>query len=180
MKKSNKYLLYSSIITFTIACIWIYFFKCNVISGDMRFFYAEVKIQWIPGSSLFLEDGSFSFANLVLYILNVMGFMMFGFLLGGAFKKKRILVVIIISILFSIFIETLQGIFAFGSVEFSDVICNGLGGFLGVFIYHKLENKMSDLFKNIFYLIITIISSCCIIIGIGLTIHFWPQYIEFV
>lgn len=74
-------------------------------------------------------------------LMNVFLFVPFGFTLAISLPErlnKKILIVVLSAIAFSLFIEFLQFVFSLGRTEVDDVLCNGVGAFVGALpcIFH--------------------------------------------
>ena len=179
MKKSVKtYLKITSFILFSLVCIWIYFFKCN-IGKDLFFLYFQRRVHWNPFFEFVKKDGSIAPGGFFLAFFNILGFVLYGFLASSLFSKKQFLKGFICSICFSLFIELLQYSLAFGGLALGDLIFNSIGGLIGALIFVKVNKKFSPLVFNTFYLIVSIICIGCIITGIYFTIQKWPEYTYF-
>ena len=71
-------------------------------------------------------------------IYNMFCFLPFSFL--SPFRKKP-LESLLISLGYSLILEVLQLLFSVGAFQISDIVYNGLGGFLGSCVYLIVENK---------------------------------------
>lgn len=167
-----------SFVLFIFVCIWIYFFKCN-LNRDLYFFFAKSQINWNPFSEIIQSDGSFSWGNFALIILNIVGFVFFGYLAAGIFEKHYFVFGILLSLVLTLTIETLQYAFRFGGAALGDVIFNLLGGIIGVVLYHFTNKKVKPIIQNIYYIVTIGVSVVCIVLGIIFTAMKWPEYIYF-
>lgn len=162
------------VVLFTLVAFWVYFFKANIIN-DLRFDAWDVYFEWIPFKDTFLKD-PFDPMDLLVEFLNVFGFALMGFIVYPVFKKWPLVFSISYCVLFSIFIETMQLGFCFGTPIISDILLNTLGGVIGALLAHKFIKKIPLKTKNILYIIMITLCIAAIIIGIIFTIKRWPEY----
>ncbi|MDW2796872.1 VanZ family protein [Clostridium boliviensis] len=72
---------------------------------------------------------------------NIAGFMPFGFFLPVISRRsRRFFNTMLLSLLFSLCIETTQLIFKVGSFDVDDMILNSLGGMLGYLLYKIIQH----------------------------------------
>lgn len=72
-------------------------------------------------------------------IANILFFLPFGFL----YPATKYHVALISGLILSILIETIQYIACLGLCELDDVLCNGLGTFIGCFLISFINNKFN-------------------------------------
>lgn len=176
MVKHHKLLLLLSLISYLLVCVWIYYFKCNLIN-DLRFLCWDIGIYWIPFGDVFTKDG-FSFADFSLQVLNVIGFIPVGFLFSANIKKKPLLVGVIGGFIFSFLIEAMQLILKFGSPQLGDLLMNTLGAFIGAFVFIKVKDKLAIKTQSLLCIVFIIICLCLIVIGFIFTLKMWPTYTD--
>ncbi|MBQ3969591.1 MAG: VanZ family protein, partial [Clostridia bacterium] len=68
-------------------------------------------------------------------ILNVLGFVPYGFLFGGINKKINSGLKLVIIFLTSAVFELIQYVFVIGYTDIKDLLCNTLGGLIGLILY---------------------------------------------
>lgn len=121
--------------------IWIQFFQ------DVTFF--RPMPQWNLRINLFAEldmisryDDSIrhgAFVSLILmYILNVLMFVPFGFALPFIWKRANLGKVVLVGFLSTLFIEFVQG-FMYRDSTIDDIICNTFGALLGYLLYLMIK-----------------------------------------
>ncbi len=76
-----------------------------------------------------------------LFIGNMIWFVPLGLYLACMTKIKKGWIMVLIGLLFSLFIETLQFVFGTGISEIDDLILNSFGTWLGVWIGKKVNGK---------------------------------------
>lgn len=76
-------------------------------------------------------------------VMNIVGFIPFGFLMGAVFQKLMWWQIILMGFLISVSIEILQYFFKLGVVEFDDVFHNTLGVAIGYGLY-----ALTNIFLN--------------------------------
>lgn len=178
-EKVIKKLAISALILYSIVCIWIYFFKCNLVE-DLRFFAWDVEFIWKPFADTFLNPKLDSI-DVMIEILNVFGFIILGAIAYPVFiKKYPVLLSIGYCFLFSVFIEMMQLAFAFGTPIISDILLNVIGGVIGVFLAKLIYKRLNLKWLFVLYIICIVICSVAIILGITFTSIKWPSYISMV
>lgn len=85
---------------------------------------------------------------LVQNLLNIILFLPIGFLLGGIFKSRRLLKVVLYGMGLSLTVEVLQLLFEKGLCEFDDIFHNTVGSVLGLFILYGIRWLRIGLSKN--------------------------------
>lgn len=123
-------------------CLFIVYYTllCRSAGNEHR---ADLRLMWayremFTGHPEWKEDVGYNLKNILFFVP-------FGFLypekvtLHSVFKDKRWLLILTTGILFSVFIEIIQYIFCLGLCETDDVLCNGLGGFLGYWLFKILN-----------------------------------------
>lgn len=175
----RKKLNLTAFILFIFVAIWIYFFKCNLVE-DLRFLHWNVRFHRIPFKDTLLNSPVSAF-DVLVEIMNVLGFSMFGFIAYPLFKKHPFIFTVIISFLFSLIIEMLQLGLRFGTPIISDIFLNTIGGVIGCLVYRAFEKvKISEKVWCYGYIILIIIFSICVILGVIFTSLKWPEYTYFI
>lgn len=120
--------------------LWIVLFK--VVSplelfSSHRFYYRALNL--IPFRGVFY--GSINkldlFGNIILFIP-------LGIYLNLSDKPPKLLNNILTIILMSLVLETTQYIFSIGGTDVTDVICNSIGGFIGLGLFALLRRLLKD------------------------------------
>lgn len=175
--KLRNILTITSFCLYLLVAIWIYYFKLNIIP-DLRFLRWDPTFNWIPFSDVFHAEKGFSLADLILQFLNIIGFILVGYLASGIVKKYNFTFGVLFSLLFTILIELMQYLLSFGSGQLGDILMNGLGGIIGAFLYMKLNKKIPLKIQNILYISISGISLVFVILGFIFTCLKWSEYIS--
>lgn len=105
------------------------------------FYYKERQLNltlFIDLIDIYRNVGIKEFLRLVLG--NIGWFVPLGFLLPILLKKKNLLITMVIGLMFSFFIETMQFVLYKGVAELDDLILNILGTVIGYFLF-KLSYK---------------------------------------
>lgn len=98
--------------------------------------YNESNLLPLYNFITYIKYGRFNFTELIGNFLNITLFMPLGFSLGMFnFRKNRIKITVLVSVLISISIEVIQYITGRGQAMTDDVICNVMGGVLGCLIF---------------------------------------------
>lgn len=112
-------------------CYCVYFIVSITL---LRRSPSESKIVLIPFTWVF-KDGGDSFKSILYDVLNILLFVPFSFFLSsfdfGWSSKTTAIISIVVSLLFSFCIEAIQYVFALGTFEMEDIICNSFGGVIG-------------------------------------------------
>lgn len=103
-----------------------------------------IEFNLIPFKTIWHYVTSFNQLNLNVWFFNLFGnviaFVPFGFLLPCTSKKLNYLwKIIVITLLFSLFIEVMQIVFRVGVFDIDDMILNTVGGLIGYLIKHYIE-----------------------------------------
>ena len=69
------------------------------------------------------------------WVVNVLMFIPIGWLLSSLIKRKRLVKALVIGMVFSLFIETLQFLLDKGVADIEDMACNTLGLLMGFFLW---------------------------------------------
>lgn len=169
----------TAFVTFFFVIIWVYFFKCN-FQRDLYFFFVKSRINWNPFSELVTKTGEFDISGLWLLVLNIFGFIFWGFYAAGFFKKKQILWGTLIGFGASFIVEVLQYSLGFGGAALGDLIYNTIGAAIGAIVYYFCYKKnIKPIVYNVIYIVSIGLSIICIILGIVFTVKMWPEYTYF-
>lgn len=88
-------------------------------------------VRWIPFEGYIKDAYGEPVDNYWEQVLNVVLFVPFGVLIACLFKKRRMMMAILLSFALSCLVETLQYVFQCGYSEIDDVIHNTLGAVVG-------------------------------------------------
>ena len=111
---------------YTVLLLWLILFKFSVhIAGVLH--YDRRSLNLVPFSKASGSSGEM--------LDNVLVFIPFGLLLGVNCKRLDFWRKILIVVVFSITVETLQYLFAIGASDITDVITNTFGGLVGLVAY---------------------------------------------
>lgn len=177
---SHKLRNHLAIIAFSLyilVAIWIFYFKLNIIP-DLRFLKWNPTFNWVPFSDVYDPKNGFSFMDLLLQFLNIIGFILVGYLASAVVKKYKFTFGVLFSLLFTVLIELMQYFLSFGSAQLGDILMNGLGGLIGAFLYIKIDKKIPLKVQNILYISISGISFICVVLGFIFTCLKWSEYIS--
>lgn len=146
IQKLWRYKEWITIFLFIIYCIFIIYYAllCRKAVDEHKL---ELRLMWayremLTGHPEWKEDVGYNLKNILFFVP-------FGFLFPNittsspAFQKKRLLIVLIIGMLFSILIEIMQYVFCLGLCELDDVICNSLGALIGFRLYSLIKNLVN-------------------------------------
>lgn len=109
--------------------------------------------------------------------LNALVFSPFGLLFPMLFKKKNILRDVLLCLLISAFIETIQFFSCIGAFATMDLIANSLGYFIGFGIYELFYKRVPYKINLVLYLIVDVVLITVVLIGIIQTIHNADYYL---
>lgn len=115
--------------------LWEYVF---LIYSFTVFFRSSVDKIWHNFSPFWSYRAYYEGENASLLpeiIMNIVGFIPLGFLLGSSFQKLRWWQIILAGLLISVSIEALQYFFKLGIAEFDDVFNNTLGVAIGYILF---------------------------------------------
>lgn len=145
--KRNNTLTCILFIIYVLALIWIVLFK-------LHFSFAEIDrvrdINLIP-----FQDSAAIGAN---EIYNILFFIPFGIYIC-MLKNKRFFIKAAIIFCLSLSFEIIQFIFAIGRTDITDLLCNTLGGIIGIGIYElvfKILKCRTNKVLNIIALVLTV------------------------
>lgn len=136
---------------------WVIMFKANLCIGDLYFGFKSFNI--IPHLNFKGDEGF-----LLECILNAIVFVPFGYSVVLLSGRHNHLFFVLVSFGLSVFYEGLQYVLAFGSTDITDVIFNGIGGYIGCVICSVLIKKDKEKFLNI-------LNKILICVGIPLAIY---------
>jgi glycopeptide antibiotics resistance protein len=138
--KTNK-LTKILFVIYLIAIFWIIVFKFNLpfsYFGNMR------SINLIPFNESLIINGMLYFREI---IMNVVIFVPFGIYAGILFKRWNIAKKVFLFSLISFICEGFQFVLGIGASDITDIICNTLGGVIGVMLYNGIEKIIKDSVK---------------------------------
>lgn len=173
----NKWLLVGAFAVYLVLLIWLIGFKCNKswlpeVGVDMRKLPFEQRVRYIP----FYDVGGHKMQFTLDYFLNILVYIPFGIFLMFALKDKKWICILII-FASSLIFETSQYFTGFGGADISDLICNTVGGCLGVLIYSLLRHKIKDKVVNIIAFCVCVLGAPFALYGIVNTIINWQLYV---
>ncbi len=124
---------------YLIALVWILLFKLGV-----HFNYGNHRrYNLIPFREYVLYNGSIDKLGT---ILNILVFIPLGIYISILQKRLSIFGKVLICMLISLLIESLQYVMAIGALDITDVITNTTGGIIGIIIYAILVKILSNSF----------------------------------
>ena len=142
--KWNKALRFSLRLIF-----WEYLF---LTYSNTVLFRPKNPYVWHNFTPLWSYKAYYSGENLELLpeiIMNIVGFIPLGFLMGVAFIKLQWWQVIMIGFFVSLSIESIQYFFKLGIAEFDDVFNNTLGVVIGVALFSLIDFLIQKISRNI-------------------------------
>lgn len=175
MRKYHRPLVFLTFALYLLVAFWIYFFKAS-LGKDLVFLHWKSSMNWIPFQEVFTKEG-IDISEMILQILNFIGFIPLGMLSAGLFKKHQFIFGSFICLCYTVFIEMMQMAFSFGSPQIGDIIMNGLGGILGSFLYIIIAPKVNIKTQSYIYFTSSIICVTLIVLGIVTTCIRWEEYI---
>ena len=117
-------------------------------------------------------------------LLNIIVFIPLGLYLAYFIKNNKLLKVLLISFLSTVFFELFQFFSLIGSFSIFDLLANTLGGILGYLLYRLIYNdKMSNkriMILNIISIIVIIIFIPTVIYAVIIIIENLPIYIDII
>lgn len=171
-------ILYFLIAEYIILLIWVIALKCNApwlkeLGEEMRSLPFEVRVlQVIPFYNM-IKDGIYFDLD---YFLNVLIYIPLGIFLSFIADKKTFLNLAVILTSSAIF-EAVQYVTGFGGCDSSDIVCNFLGGLLGIMLYKFLRPRASDTTVNQIVRITSIISLPIVLYAVINTAVHWQLYV---
>lgn len=174
----HRKILYFLIAEYIILLIWVIALKCNApwlkeLGEEMRSLPFEVRVlQVIPFYNM-IKDGIYFDLD---YFLNVLIYIPLGIFLSFIAHKKTFLNLAVILISSAIF-EAVQYVTGFGGCDSSDIVCNFLGGLLGIMLYKFLRPRVSDTTVNQIVRITSIISLPIVLYAVINTAVHWQLYV---
>lgn len=144
-KKQVRFFGRTLFILYMVLAVYFLFFSDmldrTMISDKYRYNlepFAEIKRFWINREQLGLKS------IMINIVGNVVCFMPFGFLLPTLSKKKvvkNVVGVFVITLLFTLSIETIQLITKVGAFDVDDILLNTVGGVLGYLVMRMTLHK---------------------------------------
>ena len=144
----------ATLLFITVAVAWVIMFKANLIVDDLVFGVRSINL--IPFRGVWLHEGFW-----LECLLNAVVYGPLGYMMAVVFNKVGFRWLAVIIVLSSVMFELLQYALAFGSTDITDVICNGLGGIVGEWIFFALHKRG---------LKTAIDALCCIGFAVGLPV----------
>lgn len=132
---------------YTLVLIWIVLFKLHFSLAEMA---RERNINLIPfqGSAI----GANEFYNIIFFIP-------FGIYISMLKNKWPFVIKVIIFFCFSLSFEILQYVFAIGRTDVTDLLCNTLGGMIGVGIYELLFRILKSKTNNVMNIVLLVLTA---------------------
>lgn len=178
-KTLDHKILYLLIAEYVILLIWVIALKCNAswvkeLGEEMRSlpFEGRVGHNIIPFYQM-ITDGIYFNLD---YFLNVLIYIPLGIFLSFITEKKTFLKLAVIFTSSAIF-EAVQYVTGFGGCDGSDVVCNFLGGTLGILLYKLLRPHISDATVNRIALVTSILSLPIVLYAVINTAIHWQLYV---
>lgn len=172
----NKVLLGVAFSLYLILLIWVIGLKMNAewlpeVGAELRSLSFKNRSALIPFKTFF--DEGFYFND--DYFFNVLIYIPMGLVLPFIFKKPWASVILIV--LSSVIFEISQLFTGFGGCDTTDLICNTLGGVLGMIVYYIFRKKVPDKAINVINLVVTILASPVCVYAIVNSIINWKLYV---
>lgn len=126
-----------------VLCVYVIILYCSTVIFRETNEEIKVELQPLKKFTEIMEEGD-HYANPEL-IMNVIVFVFLGLLLSMAFDRMKWWCLLMVGIVISLSIETMQLIFQRGTVETDDVILNSLGCLIGiamVYITKKMTHSL--------------------------------------
>ena len=145
--KRNDTLTLILFIIYILVLIWIVLFKLN---------FSLAEMERVRNINLIPFRGSDIGANV---IYNILFFIPFGIYICMLKNKWSFIIRVIIILCFSLSFEILQFVFAIGRTDVTDLLCNTLGGIIGIGIYEllfKILKNRTNKVMNIVLLVLTV------------------------
>ena len=130
--KKNKLIFLTAFVIYILVVLKLTVFRVNV-----HYYERQLNLRlFIDLINVYRHVGIGEFAR--LFLGNIGWFIPFGFLLPVLLKKESLIKTMIMGMMFSLIIETLQFVFHKGVAELDDVILNASGTALGYCIFKIL------------------------------------------
>lgn len=137
MKKERKITI-ALLVIYLLILSWIILFKLQFSFSTLDHIR---QINLIPFSDSVIANGRIDFDEI---INNVIVFIPVGVYFSLLFRNKSFLKVIGSVLSISLAYETIQFIFAIGASDITDLICNTLGGLIGIPLVYVLSLVLKD------------------------------------
>lgn len=172
----NKPLLGIAFGIYLFLLIWVIGLKFNSqwlpdLGVEMRSIPLKNRGAFIPFKT-FIDNGLYFELE---YFLNVILYIPMGLILPFIIKKPWLSALLVF--LSSLIFELAQLFTGFGGFDTTDIICNTLGGFLGLLVFYMFRKKVSDRAVNIIDFVVIIIFSPVAMYALINTIINWDLYI---
>lgn len=172
----NKLTLWWAFAVYLILLIWVIGFKYNSewlpeLGKEMRALPFKQRIVLTP----FRYWGDFS--GILDSVLNVIIYVPFGMFLLLTMLKLKWWGALIIVVFSSLIFEISQYFTGFGGCDITDLICNTLGGGIGIAIYCIFRSKVKDKAINIVTFVVSVVGTPVALFAIINTIINWRLYI---
>lgn len=172
----NKVLLGVAFGLYLILLIWVIGLKMNAewlpeVGVELRSLSFKNRSALIPFKTFF--DRGLYFND--DYFFNVLIYIPMGLILPFIFKKPWVSFILIV--LSSAIFEVSQLFTGFGGCDTTDLICNILGGVLGMMVYYIFRKKVPDKAINITNLVVIILASPVCVYAIVNSIINWQLYV---
>ena len=119
---------------YLVTLLWLILFKLSYDIPSILVNYQSRSLNLIPFVGLGETGLSETVSNFVTFVP-------FGLLLGVTVKDAVLWRLVVVVLVFSMAVETLQFILAIGTSDVTDVLTNTLGGLTGL-VLHRLVNKL--------------------------------------
>ncbi len=160
--KRNNTITFSLFIIYILVLIWIVLFK-------LHFSFAEMdRIRTINPIPF---QGSGIGAN---EVYNILFFIPYGIYICMLKRQWSFIKKVIIILCFSLSFEILQYIFAVGRTDITDLLCNMLGGIIGVGIYGLLFRIIKYKTNNVLNIVLLLLTVCILLFFALLVTHSLP------
>lgn len=174
----NKATLWIVFCLYLFLLIWVIALKFNAdwlpaLGKEMRALPIEKRVVLIPFQT-FISNGFYFHLD---YFLNVIIYIPMGLILPLTMRKNQGGWCLLIIILSSAIFEVEQLFTGFGGCDTADLICNVVGGVIGLAIFYLLRKKTSDKTINIITFIIIIIATPIALYALINTIIHWQYYV---
>lgn len=158
-----------AIVVFSVILTWVIMFKCNLLTNDLRFGYRSANFVPFRG----IAEGTFW----VECLLNALAFMPLGYLIAAISREGKLLIATIVSFVLAAFYEALQYFMAFGSLDITDAVCNGVGGVMGALSYLLVGKRLIVKGMNAISLAVALIGLPVSIYAVITTVKIFSIYI---
>lgn len=178
-KDLNKVLLWLAFAVYLALLIWLIAFKCNSdwipeLGAEMRKTPFKNRVGYVP----FYDISKHKFLFTLDFVLNFFLYIPFGIYLMFVLKEKKWICILLI-FLSSLTFEVSQYFTGFGGCDINDLICNTLGGVVGVVLYSKWLGKLKNKTVNMVNLYVCILAMPSALYGIINTCLNWEMYVIF-